>query len=200
MATAEGPSEQVATAAAAEAPGAVPAAEPAASEPGPPPRPTTGSLVVSRSWSDRMTVAVDGQAPRRLSREHTWELAPGRYELRFDLEAVDYREEQTVPVEVRAGETRRVEIPIRPPGRLTVQAALGSPQGRVQLDSQDLGPSPIQERALRPGDYRIEILPPEGGGLQPVSGELTLAAGGETVVTFDFQGEESLRVRERSDD
>lgn len=161
----------------------------------PPQAPLPARLVVPRAWSPRMTLSLDGGAPVRLDGDRSLELSPGNHSLRFQIVLPGYRASQTLGVVLEAGEMRRVPVPLAPPGALTVQARLGSPQGRIVIDNGPERRSPLRSLQLAPGTHQLEIYPPAGGS--PLAArEIEVRPGRELVVTFGSPGE-PLEVRDR---
>jgi serine/threonine protein kinase len=103
----------------------------------------------------------------------------------------------TPAVQPDPGAQRRVRNPIRPPGHLTVQASLGSPQGLVSIDGEIIGSSPLRRYPLRPGPHSLIVLPLEGPRAALASTSFQIRSEQETVVTFDLTGRHDLSVRAR---
>jgi len=180
-------------------PTAVPTATPTpAPTPTPtPPPPRRGVLVLSPGWDPATVVQVAGRRVR-LDQEQSLELAPGAYDLVYTLETPSYSLEQGARVELRPGATERVEVPIRRPGRLSVQPHLNTRPGVVRLDGQMVGAAPLRGRWLAPGEHLVEVFPVgAAGGEPPVKVTVTVASGEETVVTFDVDGGQGTQVRSR---
>jgi hypothetical protein len=135
----------------------------------------------------------------RLDREQTVELKPGTYDLEFSLETPSYSLAESARVVVRPGATARVEVPLRRPGRLTVQPHLNTRPGTVRLDGQMIGAAPVRGRWLPPGEHLIEVFPASSPGSEPaVRQTITVSSDQETVVTFDVDGKIELTTRTRS--
>jgi hypothetical protein len=142
--------------------------------------------VVSRvPWTDALTVRV-GKTPYPLTRERSFPLAPGTYQVVFELGEPDYQARSTVTVEIREGQQKRLESPIPRPGALSVRARPGRAQALVSLDGQDLGTSPIRGRKTAPGEHAIRIAPAADDGAA-LERRVVIASGQETVLTFDLE-------------
>ena len=166
--------------------------------PGPPPEPpppASGQLLLPRVlWTDRMIARVNGR-DYALHRRHTIELPPGSYRAVFRLDAKSptgggtarhYRPaSRTVEIEVLAGQSSPIEIPIPRPGAFSVRPFPGRAQGRVSIDGELLGSTPVSGIRREPGVYTLEILPREGdeGSLEE---QITLKAGQELILSFDL--------------
>ncbi len=164
------------------------AAAPAAPEPpAPAPEPAKPAAVtVARGWSDDLTVTVDGGAARRLDREQKLELAPGSHVLSFEILSADYSDSAERQITVKAGEKRRIDVPLARPGQLNVQAQINSPQGLVKVKGESWGQSPIRGRKLPPGTYRVEIAPVQQEGAAGVSVDVDISSNVGTTVTFNL--------------
>lgn len=175
---------------AAAVPASTPPAETAEAKPAPPPPepepPKPATLTVARSWSGDMTVTIDGGAARRLDREQKVELKPGNHVLVFEILSQDYSDSAERQITVKAGEKRKIDVPLGRPGQLNVQAQISSPQGLVKVKGENWGQSPIRGRKLPPGTYRIEIVPLQDAGAPPVSVEVEITSNVGTTVTFNL--------------
>jgi serine/threonine-protein kinase len=160
-----------------------PAPAPPAAAPVPEP-PKPAALTIARGWSEEITVTVDGGAARRLDREQKVELAPGPHVLAFEIRSPDYSDSLERQITVKAGEKRRLEVPLQRPGQLNVQAQINSPQGMVKVKGESWGQSPIRLRKLRPGSYHVEILPLGEGG--SIGVDVDIASDVGTTVTFNL--------------
>jgi hypothetical protein len=134
-------------------------------------------------WTDRMTVQIGGRT-YPLTRGWEIELKPGNYEAVFETQIAGYAERRTVQVTVTAGGKGSLTSPILRPGALSVRPLPGRPQGEVWIDGRLLRQSPIRRDQKAPGEYRIEIRPVGGG--DPLVGQVEIAPGQETILTFDF--------------
>ena len=74
---------------------------------------------------------------------------------------------------------------------------IGSPQGVVQIDGEELGATPIRGHILEAGTYRLKILPVGNPTGSPIEASLSVQGGKETLVTFDLTGEQEMQVRRR---
>jgi serine/threonine-protein kinase len=164
-----------------------------AAEPPPPvapPKPAApekGSLLVAAAWDRRITVSLDGGAPQGLDRPLKLQLAPGEYGLSWAVDLGDYRDTAKTRITVKAGATTAADVPLRPPGRLTVQAALSSPRGAVLLDGVEVGQTPMRNRAVKAGEHRLEVLPAGGAGTGAAIVEtLNIHPTTQTLVTVDL--------------
>jgi hypothetical protein len=115
----------------------------------------------------------------------------------FALRTPSYRSTETVDVSLGAGEKVTVKSPIAPPGSLSAQASLGSPQGVVSINGKPVGATPFQGHLLKPGSYRMTIRPVSDPSAAGIETTLTVQAAKETVVTFDITGQRELQVRRR---
>jgi serine/threonine protein kinase len=159
--------------------------------------PGQATLVVSQSWHKAMTVSVDGGSALSLTTPRNLELEPGSHVLMFALRTPSYRSTETVDVSLGAGEKVTVKSPIAPPGSLSAQASLGSPQGVVSINGKPVGATPFQGHLLKPGSYRMTIRPVSDPSAAGIETTLTVQAAKETVVTFDITGQRDLQVRRR---
>lgn len=161
--------------------------------PAPPPPPAV--VTIQPGWTDQVTVTV-GRRELRLDRSLRIELPEGSHRLRFASDLPGYPVVEEVTLRLRAGETRRVEMPIARPAVLVVLPFPGTPQAEVWLDGSRAGTTPILGLQVRPGSHRLELARPgdsdPGGRL---SQTLELAAGSEVRVTFDLTGGQPPRVR-----
>jgi eukaryotic-like serine/threonine-protein kinase len=181
----------------AEETAAVPSAADAptlANVPPPPPKPAT--LVATRSWNDQIVVALDGETPRPLTRERSWEVQPGAHTLVYTLQTLEYSATEEVRIEVGEGTVHRIEQPIAEPGSLTVQAFPGSPQGEVRIAGEAAGATPFA-RKLAPGSYGIEVVGPEGSNYTSMTREVGITSGGRAIITFDLTGRRAPVVLEQ---
>ena len=151
-----------------------------------PPPPATGTLILPRvPWTDRMSVRV-GTRRYGLHRRHAIELPPGTYRAVFELDGDGYNPAgRTVEVQVIAGESAAVSIPIPRPGAFSVRPLPGRPQGQVSIDGEPLGPTPLSRIQREPGTYTLKILPREGEG-EGLTQEVTLEPGRELILSFDL--------------
>jgi hypothetical protein len=155
------------------------------------------TLVVSQSWHKAMTVSVDGGPALSLTTPRNLELEPGNHVLMFALRTPSYRSNETVDVSLEAGDKITVKSPITPPGAISAQASLGSPQGVVSINGKPVGATPFQGHLLKPGSYRMTIRPVSDPSAPGIETTLTVQAAKETVVTFDMTGQRDLQVRRR---
>lgn len=166
-------------------------------EPTPEPTPEPARVRVGPAWGPGLSVWIAGRE-FVLDRERIVELEPGTHSVRFRLQAPDYSFEERVRLTVEAGRTHRLEIPIQPPGKLTVQAHLETPPGTVRLNGQELGSSPIRGKWLLPGTYSLEVLPLSPSVERPpLAQSLAVASQQETIVTFDLEGREPILIRQK---
>ncbi len=166
-------------------------------EPAPPEGPVPARLYFPAAWSERVTVSVDGAPPLALGSPHSVEVEPGKHLLTFSLVTPVYRTFKTVEVVVDEAEERRVVAPLVPPGMLTVQANLESPQGIVKVDDGPPQRTPLRRQVLAPGRHRVTVFAPPGVAVEPVRATLDLKPGRETVVTFDLTGGRPILVRDQ---
>ncbi len=155
------------------------------------------SLVIARGWDNRMTVAIDGGPAMTLARPQDLELEPGKHVLLFALRTPSYRTTKTMDVDLAAGEKVTVRSPIFPPGQLSAFPRIGSPQGIVHIDGEEVGATPIRGRILEAGTYRLKILPVGDSTGPPIEASLSVQGGKETLITFDLTGEQEMQVRRR---
>ncbi|HNU83019.1 MAG TPA: hypothetical protein PKO05_06275, partial [Thermoanaerobaculia bacterium] len=166
-------------------------------EPTSTPAPAPAVLTLQPGWTDQVRVAV-GKRELRLDRPQRIELPEGSHRLRFVSELPGYEIVEELTVRLRAGETRRLEMPIARPAFLTLLPFLNTPQAEVRLDGKAISTTPIQRLMVRPGAHLLELVRPGGNdSAGHLSTTLTLAAGSETLVTFDLTGNQPLRVREQ---
>lgn len=166
-------------------------------EPTSTPAPAPAVLTLQSGWTDQVRVAV-GKRELRLDRPQRIELPEGSHRLRFVSELPGYEIVEELTVRLRAGETRRLEMPIARPAFLTLLPFLNTPQAEVRLDGKAISTTPIQRLMVRPGAHLLELVRPGGNdSAGRLSTTLTLAAGSETLVTFDLTGNQPLRVREQ---
>jgi hypothetical protein len=155
------------------------------------------TLIVSQSWHKAMTVSVDGGPALSLTTPRNLEVEPGNHVLMFALRTPSYRSTETVDVSLEEGDKITIKSPIAPPGALSVQASLGSPQGVVSINGKPVGATPFQGHLLKPGSYRMTIRPVSDPSTAGIEMTLTVQAAKETVVTFDMTGQRELQVRRR---
>jgi predicted Ser/Thr protein kinase len=195
-----------AAAPAAAAPDAMPAAAPpvappAAKEPAPAPKPVEppkrARLVVGPAWDPAMLLVV-GERRLRLDREHSLEVPAGAQSLQFSLTRPEYSADRTLRLQLKPGATERVSIPIDKPARLTVQPHLNARPGRVRLDGQPLGSTPVRGQWIAPGSHFLEIFGLDAAGEPAFAEAIELRSDVETVVTFDLDGRAQNLIRERA--
>jgi serine/threonine protein kinase len=179
-----GEGEDPAREAAAAVEPALPAAQPA-------------TLRLARGWHGAILVSVDGGEPSRLSSTRSLTLEPGAHRLTYSLSTPDYRAMETIRVELGSGEDRTVRNPIAPPGRLTVQARLGSPQGLVGVDGKILGTSPLRGYSLSPGRHQLQVFDLASPTRSLADTRVDVRSSRETLVTFDLTGQRELAVHVR---
>ncbi len=165
-------------------------------EPAPPEGPVPARLYFPASWSERVRVSIDGGEPVGLGSPHSVEVEPGKHLLTFSLVTPAFRTFKTVEVVVSEAEERRVVAPLKPPGMLTVQANLESPQGIVKVNDGPPRRTPLRRQVLAPGRHRLTVFAPPGVAVEPVSATLEVREGRETVVTFDLTGGRPLLMRD----
>jgi serine/threonine-protein kinase len=171
--------------------------EPEPESPPPPPVIEKATLYLGQGWHNGITAAVDGGEPIALPRTRSRQLEPGSHVVRFSLVTGDYRASETVRVQLKAGEERLVKSPIGRPGRLSVQASLGSPQGIVRVNDKPLGSSPVRGHLLRPGRHQLQVFSVNDPSLALTEVTVDIRSGRETVITFDLTGQRDLAVRYR---
>ena len=159
--------------------------------------PAPAHLQVGPAWNPALEMRVAGHS-YRLDRQRRVELAAGSYGVDFSITTPDFSFRSQRRVRLAAGETKRLPIPIEPPGQLTVQPHLGTPSGVVRVDGEMAGAAPLRRRWLQPGEHRVEVFPATGADAAPaVSRTVTVHSQVETVVTFDVDGKLETQVRER---
>jgi serine/threonine protein kinase len=163
---------------------AVPATPPPVATLPPPPPKTT--VTIAKAWSAEMTVAIDGGAARRLDTANTIELEPGNHVLSFSLVLPDYTDSDEVVVNLKPGQGRRVETPLRRPGRVTIQQAPGTPVGLIRINSESAGMSPVRKKLLRAGVHRLEIMPVRADSGRALNLEVSVQGDQDVVVTFNL--------------
>lgn len=159
------------------------------------PAPTVGVLSFPAGWSPRIRVSIDGSPPGPLGTSH--EVAPGAHQVTFSLELPGYRASRTLRVKVAAGDWKRVDLPLRPPGRLSIQAALGAPQTIVAIDGERPRQTPVHARMVASGQHRIAVFDRLGSTTPQLEASVYVRSGEETIVTFDPQRSDPL-VRRRA--
>ena len=115
-------------------------------------------------------------------------LAPGKHLLIFELSTADYDARSEVKLEAKPGERLQQASPIGRPGRLTVQPALSSPVGSIQVDRDNWGFSPVTNKALAPGNHQVIIRAqrPEAAGSRTFQIPLTVASDHVYTITFNL--------------
>ena len=186
--------------------------EPAAAQPAPTPGPEAGeppaaapvevepaSLSFEGVWNPRIQLSIDGAPPVTLGSAHVLSVEPGPHSLTFSLEGERYRPTRTLTVQLAPGESKRIPVPIDPPGRLTVQAHLGSPQGLVRVDGQRLlRPTPLRGQPIKPGRHRLEIFSHDNHSTPLFQSTIDVRSAHEVIVTFDLEGSRQPHVREKA--
>ncbi len=204
--TAGAPVEQASATAAA--PSAAPTVEretepraprsPAAEAPRAATAPAPASLSFDGVWHPGIRLSVDGAPPLTLGSARAIPVEPGAHSLTFSIASDGYDATHTLGVRVVAGESKRIPVPIEPPGRLTVQAHLGSPQGLVRIDSRRLlQPTPLRAQPIAPGRHRISIFSHDDRSRPVFQSEVGIRAGHEAILTFDLEGTRQPHVREK---
>ena len=156
-------------------------------------------VTLTNRWNPAIQVSIDGGESIRLATVEELELTPGPHSLTFSLAAGGYRATQTVNLELSPGQSQAIRVPIRPPGRLSVQAHLGSPQGLVRIGTQRLlSPTPLRGHALKPGRHRVAIFSHEDRTTPAAEVVLEVRTGHESIVTFDLEGDRAPHVREKA--
>ncbi len=170
-----------------------------AGEAPPAPRPAApASLSFDGVWHPDIRLSVDGAPPFTLGSARALPLEPGPHSLTFSIDSGGYRATHTLGVNVSAGESRRIPVPIDPPGRLTVQAHLGSPQGLVRIGSQRLlRPTPLRGQPIEPGRHHLAIFSHEDQTSPLFQSAVEVRPGHEAIVTFDLDGTRQPHVREK---
>jgi hypothetical protein len=154
-------------------------------------------VTIEPGWTDQVKVTI-GRRELRLDRAVRLELPEGSHRLRFASELPGYAVVEEVTLRLRAGETRRVEMPIARPAVLVVLPFPGTPQAEVRLDGSRVGTTPVQGLQVRPGSHLLELgRPGESDPGGRLSQALELAAGTEVRITFDLTGAQPLRVHSR---
>ncbi len=158
----------------------------------------SASLSFEGVWTSRIQLSVDGGEPVTLGRARVVSVEPGRHSLTFSLEGEHYRASHSLSIQVASGESKRIPVPIDPPGRLTVQAHLGSPQGLVRIGSQRLlRPTPLRGQPLKPGKHHLAIFSHQDRTAPLFESVVDIRSGHEAIVTFDLEGSRQPHVREK---
>ncbi len=150
--------------------------------------PEKATLTVPAAWDPETTVTVDDGAAHTLDRNLSLSLAPGRHLLIFELSSADYNARSEVKLEAKPGEKLQQASPIGRPGRVTVQSALSSPVGSIQVDRENWGFSPVTNRALSPGSHQVVIRAqrPEAVGSRSFQVPLVVASDHVYTITFNL--------------
>ncbi len=158
----------------------------------------TASVSFEGVWSQEIQLSINGAPPVTVGRSQAIELGPGDHSLTFSLDAGGFRDSQTLSVRLTAGESKRIPVPISPPGRLTVQAHLGSPQGLVRIGKERLlRPTPLRAHAIRAGRHQLALFGHDDRGKAVLNTLVDIRAGHEAIVTFDLEGGRRPHVREK---
>jgi len=174
-----------------------PASEPApAPKPPAPQPPKRARLVIGPAWDPAMTVEI-GERRLRLDVEHTIEVPAGVTLLRFSLARPGFKVERPLRLQLKPGATERVSIPIEKPGRLTVQPHLNARPGRVRLDGEPAGSTPLRGVWLSAGSHFLEIFALDGATEPGFAQSVEIHGDAETIVTFDLSGHLPNLVREK---
>jgi len=174
-----------------------PEPQPAKPEPAPAPEPPKRArLVLGPAWDPAMTVLV-GERRLRLDVEQTIEVPAGVTLLQFSLAKPGYAVDRPLRLQLKPGATERVSIPIERPGRLTVQPHLNALPGRVRIDGEPAGSTPLRGLWLAPGNHFVEIFASDGSAEPGFAQSLEIHSGAETIVTFDLAGKQPDLVREK---
>ncbi len=168
-------------------------------EPVPPPPPVVekASLTLAKGWHTGISASINGAKPVKLSGSLSYELEPGEYTVRYSLVTPEYQASRTLRTTLAPGEERTLSNPIDRPGTLSVQPSLGSPQGLVTLDGKPIGPSPLRDLPLPPGQHELQVFATSDPTIALVTAKFEIASTRETVVTFDLTGQRELAVRYR---
>jgi len=159
--------------------------------------PEPASLSFDGVWSPGIQVSVNGAGPIALGRSRTIQLDPGSHSLTFSLQTPAFSNTRTVRLELEAGETRSLTVPIAPPGSLTVQAHLGTPQGMVVIDGGRPRPTPLRGFQLSPGRHQLGLFSRDAPSAARISSRIDVRSGQEVVVTFDLESGREPHVREK---
>jgi serine/threonine protein kinase len=157
----------------------------------------SATLAFERVWSPGIQVSVDGAAPIALGRSRTVQLEPGSHSLTFSIDNKGFKASRTVRLEVEAGESRSITVPIRPPGQLTIQAHLGSPQGLVAVDGGRPLPTPVRGLRIAPGERQLTFYSRESPGAARILTSVNVTSGQESIITFDLESGREPHLRER---
>ena len=150
----------------------------------------TGTVVVPPAWDPRMVVRADGRS-YTLNEERRIQLPRGRASLSFTLtDDPDTpwpdADRRTIQVQVGDG-TTTVEVPLLPPGAVTLRAALNAPQAYIRLNDRAVDWLPIRTLSMRPGEYTVTASQESSGEGETRSFPLVVESGMETVVTVDIR-------------
>ena len=167
-----------------------------AEEAAPPPPPQPATVRLRAAWDPRITVSVDRAKPWPLTRNRVLQLDAGEHTLTYSLVSPGYIANKTVNLRLDFGEQRTLANPIKPPGALTVQAELGSPQGIVIVDGRTVGVSPIRRRLLPPGEHWITIRNRNPESAQNVNIAHRLSSRQESILTFDLRRADEITISE----
>ena len=170
-----------------------------AQQPSAPPPPPPAMLRIAPAWDPSITVSIDGQAPQPLARSLRRRLRPGSHRLLFRIDAAGYRQQSEIEVEVRAGQTLEVDVPLAPAGSLVVYARPDGLEGTVELDGEISGNGRrVAFDFLAPGAHQLKLTPLRAvPGAHVVTLSVTVRSGEQTMVTYDLASAEAPSVRQR---
>jgi|GEM_PF-5978907 len=156
-------------------------------------------LRIAPAWDPSITVSIDGQAPQPLARSLRRRLRPGSHRLLFRIDAAGYRQQSEIEVEVRAGQTLEVDVPLAPAGSLVVYARPDGLEGTVELDGEISGNGRrVAFDFLAPGAHQLKLTPLRAvPGAHVVTLSVTVRSGEQTMVTYDLASAEAPSVRQR---
>ena len=150
----------------------------------------TGVVTVPAAWDARMVVRVNGRS-YSLDREQSIQVPVGTASMDFSLPddpetAWPDARRRGIQVRVTEGDTAAVEIPLAPPGAVTLRAALDAPQAYIRLDDRALDWLPIRALSLPPGGYSVTASQESSGEGETRTFALVIESGMETVITLDL--------------
>jgi hypothetical protein len=159
--------------------------------------PLPATIELTGIWHPAMLLSIDGGPSRRIALLGSPSLAAGEHVLMFSLRSPLYRATRTMTIHLEPGTERTVICPLKPPGAITIQAALGASRGLVRVDGEIVGKTPVRQLRLAPGEHQVSILFARPSPARTMAATASLGSGEETIVTFDPRSESGFEIRSK---